>query len=90
VTPGDFSRAGASRSLITDLMSQVLEECSEAPRIIQARPEVSFEGPFSLELEVLLSGGEESRDEVGEGVRRDWRRRRLWRGRWMVIGEVVM
>jgi hypothetical protein len=42
-----------------------------------------------LELEVLLSGGEESRDEVGEGVRRDWRRRRLWRGRWMVIGEVV-
>jgi hypothetical protein len=90
VTPGDFSRAGASRSLITDLMSQVLEECSEAPRIIQARPEVSFEGPFSLELEVLLSGGEESRDEVGEGVRRDWRRRRLWRGRWMVIGEFVM
>jgi hypothetical protein len=66
--------------------------------MIQARPGVEFEwlvAMFSLELRLvllllLLSGGEESRDEVGEGVRRDCRRLRLWRGRWMVIWEVVM
>ena len=61
------------------------------PRMIQARPEVEFDEESTLLLlEVLLLllllkalDGVESRDEVGDapGVRRVWRRRRLWRGR---------
>lgn len=35
--------------------------------MIQARPEVSL----GLFLVVVVSGGEESREELGEGVRRD-------------------
>jgi hypothetical protein len=50
--------------------------------MIHARPEVS------LGLVVLNSGGEESREEFGEGVRRDWSLLRLWRGRWIVISRV--
>jgi hypothetical protein len=68
--------------LITAVISQVVEACSAAPRMIQARPEVS------LGLLVVVSGGEESREEFGEGVRRDWSLLRLWRGRWMVISRV--
>lgn len=84
VIPGDCSRAGARRSLITAVISQVVEACSAAPRMIQARPGVSLE----LVVVVVVSGGEESREELGEGVRRDWSLLRLWRGRWMVISRV--
>lgn len=56
--------------------------------MIQARPEVSL-----LELELLVSGGEESREELweefGEGVRSVCNRLRLWRGRWMVIARCL-
>lgn len=72
-----------------------MEECSSVPRMIQARPEVEFDEESTLLLlEVLLLllllkalDGVESRDEVGDapGVRRVWRRRRLWRGRWIAI-----
>jgi hypothetical protein len=68
--------------LITAVISQVVEACSAAPRMIQARPEVSL---LELVVVVAVSGGEESREEFGEGVRRDWSLLRLWRGRWMVI-----
>ena len=70
--------------MITLLRAQVVDECSSAPRMIQARPGVSLE----LVVVVVVSGGEESREELGEGVRRDWSLLRLWRGRWMVISRV--
>ena len=70
---------------MTALISLVVEACSAAPRMIQARPEVSL-----LVLE-LFSGGEESREEsreeFGEGVRSVCSRLRLWRGRWIVIAR---
>ena len=95
-------RAGTNRSLITLLRAQVVDECSSAPRMIQARPETGSELMLLLLedlLEVLLLlllvlvlvpvlealGGVESRDEVGDGVKRLWRRLMLWRGRWSVI-----
>jgi hypothetical protein len=53
--PGDCNRAGARRSLITDWISQAVEECSAAPRMIQARPVVSFLLVF---VSLLLFGGE--------------------------------
>jgi hypothetical protein len=75
------------------LRAQAVEECSSVPRMIQARPEVELDESMLLLLDVLLLvllealDGVEPRDEVGDppGVRRLWRRRRLWRGRWMAI-----
>jgi hypothetical protein len=85
-------RSGTRRSLITLLRAQAVEECSSVPRMIQARPEVEFDESMLLLLEVLLLllealDGVEPRDEVGDapGVRRLWRRRRLWRGRWIAM-----
>ena len=81
-------RSGTRRSLITLLRAQAVDECSSAPRMIQARPEVEEfdESMLLLLLEDFLDmslDGVESRDEFG--VRMFWRRRRLWRGRWRVM-----
>jgi hypothetical protein len=66
-----------------------VDECSSAPRMIQARPEVGCDESMLLllddflETSLVLLDGVESRDEFG--VRKVWRRRRLWRGRWRVM-----